>query len=125
MSTTYTIGIVAFDGVLTSEVIGPAEVFSIASKQEWWQGTRVLLVGVEPQAMICTDEGIRIAVDATIADDLDLDVLLIPGGNDIDALLRHEGLNAFIQKRIELTMFFPTPNSTTASSSLKDFPFRT
>jgi transcriptional regulator GlxA family with amidase domain len=40
-----------------------------------------------------------LAVDATIADDLTLDVLLVPGGNDMSHLLKHEELNAFIQKQ--------------------------
>jgi len=95
------IGIIVFDGVLTSEVIGPAEVFGIASKQEWFRDSKVLLIGVEKQATVCTDEGIRLTVDATIADDPYLDVLLVPGGNDMNPLLQHEKLNAFIQKQEE------------------------
>ena len=96
-----TIGIIVFDGVLTSEVIGPAEVFGIASKQEWFKDSKVLLIGVEKQATVCTEEGIRLTVDATIADDPYLDVLLVPGGNDMNPLLQHEKLNAFIQKQEE------------------------
>lgn len=96
-----TIGIIVFDGVLTCEVIGPAEVFAIASKQEWFKGSRVLLIGVEPQPTICTEEGIQLAVNATIADELALDVLLVPGGNDVNHLLHHEKLNRFIQKQEE------------------------
>lgn len=98
MTNAPTIGIVVFDGVLTSEVIGPAEVFAIAGGQAWFQGARVLLVGVEAQSSVRTDEGLRLGVDATIADDLDLDVLLVPGGNDMDPLLQHEPLNAFIRQ---------------------------
>jgi len=95
------IGIIVFDGVLTSEVVGPAEVFGIASKQEWFKDSKVLLIGVEKQATVCTEEGIRLTVDATIADDPYLDVLLVPGGNDMNPLLQHEKLNAFIQKQEE------------------------
>ena len=95
------IGIIVFDGVLNSEVIGPAEVFGIASKQEWFKDSKVLLIGVEKQATVCTDEGIQLTVDATIADDPYLDVLLVPGGNDMNPLLQHEKLNAFIQKQEE------------------------
>lgn len=96
------IGIIVFDGVLTSEVIGPAEVFAIASQQEWFKGTQVLLIGITPQQTIQTEEGIRLSVDMTIADDLVLDVLLVPGGNDMSPLLQHERLNAFI-KQHEMT----------------------
>lgn len=101
MSKAYTIGIIVFDGVLTSEVIGPAEVFAIASQNAELKGTKALLIGVEKQPTIRTEEGIQITVDATIADDLSLDVLIVPGGNDVSHLLAHEKLNAFIQKHEE------------------------
>lgn len=101
MSKAYTVGIIVFDGVLTSEVVGPAEVFAIASQQDWFQGSSVLLIGVEPQPAICTGEGIRLTVDATIADDLSLDVLLVPGGSDMDHLLQDNELNYFIRKQEE------------------------
>ena len=99
MSRAYTIGIIAFDGVLTGEIIGFAEVFGSASQRAELEGTKVLLIGVEPQPTIRTEEGIRLSVDATIADDLALDVLLVPGGNDVSDLLKHEGLNAFIRQQ--------------------------
>lgn len=101
MTKAQTIGIIVFDGVLTSEVVGPAEVFGMASKQTWFAGAKVLLIGVEKQATIRTEEGIQLSVDATIDDDLRLDVLLVPGGNDMRHLLQHEGLNRFIQHQEE------------------------
>lgn len=101
MSKAYTIGIIVFDGVLTCEVIGPAEVFAIASQRNGLEGTNVLLIGIDERPTICTEEGIRLTVDATIADDLTLDVLLVPGGNDMSHLLQHEDLNAFIQQQEE------------------------
>lgn len=97
MSGTKTIGIIVFDGVLTSEVIGPAEVFAMASKQAWFKDAQVLLIGIESQPTIRTEEGIQLTVDATIADELALDVLLVPGASDVTHLLQHEKLNAFIQ----------------------------
>jgi transcriptional regulator GlxA family with amidase domain len=96
MSKTTTVGIIVFDGVLTSEVIGPAEVFATANGQQGFNA-KVLLIGVESQPTVRTEEGIQLTVDATIADDLTLDVLLVPGGNDVSHLLAHEQLNAFIQ----------------------------
>lgn len=96
-----TIGIIVFDGVLTSEVIGPAEVFGIASQQDWFKPAKVLLIGIEQKPIIQTEEGIRLSIDVTIDDDLTLDVLLVPGGNDMSSLLQHEKLIAFIQKQQE------------------------
>src|SRR4030095_6873765 len=73
MSKAYTIGIIVFDGVLTAEVIGPAEVFGIANQRDDFRGAKVLLIGIENQPTIRTEEGIQLTVDATIADDLALD----------------------------------------------------
>lgn len=98
MSTAPTIGIIVFDGVLSSEVIGPAEVFASANKRGYFHGAQVLLIGIEPQMTIRTEEGLRLAVDATIADDLVLDILLVPGASDIDPLLQNQRLHAFIQR---------------------------
>ncbi len=105
MNKGYTIGIVVFDGVLTAEVIGPAEVFAIASKQDWFKGAKVLLIGVDSQPTIHTEEGIQLGVNATIADELELDVLLVPGGNDMSQLLQYEELNTFIQKQEEIAQW--------------------
>lgn len=99
MAKPLTIGIIVFDGVLTGELMGAAEVFALASTKAGFKGgANIILIGVEPQPNIRTEEGIRIAVDATIADDLALDVLFVPGGNDVDPLLAHAALNAFIRK---------------------------
>jgi transcriptional regulator GlxA family with amidase domain len=97
----YTIGIIVFDGVLTAEVVGFAEVFGIASKQKWFNDAKVLLVGIDDRPMIVTEEGLQLAVSATINDDLALDVLLVPGGNNMSPLLANERLNDFIRKQEE------------------------
>ena len=97
----YTIGIIVFDGVLTAEVAGPAEVFGMASKQDWFKETKVLLIGVDDRPIIVTEEGFQLAVNVTINDDLALDVLLVPGGNDMSPLLENEPLNNFIRKQEE------------------------
>jgi len=94
-----TIGIIVFDGVLTSEVTGPVEVFVSASHHEWFKDSRVLLIGVEPTPTIRTEEGLTLGVDCTIADEVVLDVLIVPGANDVDALIEHVGLNHFIRQQ--------------------------
>ena len=95
-----TVGIIVFDGVLSSEVIGPAEVFAIGMQRGYLSGA-VKLIGVESQPTIRTAEGIVMAVDATIADGIDADVLIVPGGDDVSHLQAHKGLNAYIQKHQE------------------------
>ena len=97
----YKIGIIVFDGVLTSEVVGPAEVFAIAGQHEWFQGSGVQLIGIDQSPTIRTEEGLRLMVDATISDELALDVLFVPGGNDMGHLLQNEELNRFIRNQEE------------------------
>ncbi|MFN8530130.1 MAG: DJ-1/PfpI family protein [Anaerolineae bacterium] len=100
MSTRFTIGIIVFDGVLISEVVGPAEVFASAGSHGDFAGADVLLIGVEPGSYVRTEEGVRLAVDTTIADDhRPLDVLLVPGGNEVSHLIEHPALNAYIQRQ--------------------------
>lgn len=93
-----TIGIIIFDGVLTSEVIGPAEVFGIAGEHEWFAGWQVKMIGVEDKAWITTAEGITVQADCTIYDPVTLDVLLVAGGSGMEALINNADLNAFIRR---------------------------
>jgi transcriptional regulator GlxA family with amidase domain len=93
-----TIGIISFDGVLTSEVIGPAETFRIACERDWFADWQVKLIGVEDKPITTTDEGIKIQVDCTIHDPITLDVLIVPGAFDMDGLIENVELKAFIQR---------------------------
>lgn len=99
--TTKKIGIIVFDNVLTSEVIAPAELFGIARQQSWFAEWEVLLIGVEPKSTVTTAEGITLCVDATIADGVTLDVLLVPGAYEMDHLLHNNKLNAYIREQEE------------------------
>lgn len=101
MTKARTIGIVVFDGVRICEVAAPAEVFALARKRTEFEGSEVLLIGVEDQPTITTTEGLEIRVDCTIQAPVQLDVLIIPGAYDVDPLLQHAPLNAFIQRQAE------------------------
>lgn len=105
MTAKHTIGIVIFDGVLTSEVIAPAEVFGIAVEQAWFNEWRVVMIGVEQKPMIISQEGIKIGVDCTIHDEPTLDVLIVPGGYDMESLFNNTTLDAFIKKHEEIAQW--------------------
>ncbi len=68
-------------------------------------GGNVRLIGVKPRPTICTEGGLELTVDATIADSLSLDVLLVPGDNDMTHLLQHDQLNHFIQSQAETAVW--------------------
>lgn len=92
------IGIIVFDDARTSEITAPVEVFGLARQRAWFEGATIQLIGITAQTSIRTAEGLNVQVDATINDDLQLDVLIVPGAYDVDPLLENQALNAFIQK---------------------------
>lgn len=98
MSRTKRIGIIVFDGVLTSEITAPAEVFGIAVEQDWFNDWSVQLVSVNRQDCITTEEGLKIIPDSSINDEMWLDVLIVPGGYDMQALIDNQPLNDFIKR---------------------------
>jgi transcriptional regulator GlxA family with amidase domain len=92
-----TIGILVYDGVLTSDITAPIEVFGAATKKAWFSDYKVVLIAVNKQTSITTEEGLRINVDHSIADNLKLDVLLVPSSYSMGPLLSNKKLIAFIQ----------------------------
>lgn len=101
MTSKRTIGIIAFDGVLTSEIIAPAEVFGIARKESWFADWEVLMIGVEDQPTVTTAEGITLGVACTIANAPELNVLIVPGAHSMNTLFTNEALNQFIKSHEE------------------------
>jgi len=95
------IGILVFDGVLTSDVTAPIEVFGIASKQSWFSDYKTLVINVGKDKSVTTEEGIRLLVDATLQDQPSVDVLLMPSSYDMEPLIENQDLISYIQKTAE------------------------
>jgi transcriptional regulator GlxA family with amidase domain len=95
---TSTIGILVFDGFLTSDVTAPLEVFGAAGRRAGPSSYKVLLVSASRKTAVVSEEGLRIVADRTIYDDLDLDVLLVPSSHAMDEILGNRDLVAFIGK---------------------------
>lgn len=95
------IGILVYEGVLTSDVTAPLEVFGIASRESWFSDYEVITIGIEDNTTITTEEGLRLGVDTWIGDSLktsELDILLVPSRYEMKSLLNNEQLIAFIAK---------------------------
>lgn len=92
-----TIGIIVFDGVLTSDITAPAEVFGVATKQSWFTDYEVKMININPQVTITTEEGITIKTDASIQDPLELSALLVPSSYSMKPLLKNKALIEFIK----------------------------
>ena len=52
------IGIIVFDGVLTSDITAPIEVFGIASRKSWFSDYETITINVGSQDTITTEEGL-------------------------------------------------------------------
>jgi transcriptional regulator GlxA family with amidase domain len=95
------IGILVFDGFLTSDVTAPIEVFGAATKKSWFSSYEVVIISASKNKSIRSEEGLSIIADQTIYDDLTLDVLLVPSAYEMDEFLKDKNLINFIEKQGE------------------------
>ncbi len=92
-----TIGILVFDGFLTSDVAAPIEVFGAASKKSWFSSYKVVLISATKNKNITSEEGLKVVADKTIYDNLALDVLVAPSAYDMAPSLKNTDLIKFIR----------------------------
>jgi len=95
------IGILVFDGVLSSDVTAPAEVFGVASNQAWFDDYDVVFIGVEAQPTVTTEEGLVLNIDHDIGNAPALDALIVPSRYSMKPLLENAELTAFIRSQGE------------------------
>jgi len=93
------IGILVFDGFLTSDVTAPIEVFGAATKKAWFSSYEVVVISATKNKEVLSEEGLKIIADKTIYDDLKLDVLIVPSAYEMDGLLKNKELIEYIRKQ--------------------------
>lgn len=93
------IGILVFDGFLTSDVTAPIEVFGAATKKPSFSSYEIVVVSATKSQTVVSEEGLKIVADKSIYDDLVLDVLLVPSAYDMSDLLSDDRLVKFIEKQ--------------------------
>lgn len=98
-ATTSKIGILVFDGFLTSDVTAPIEVFGAAIKKPWFSSYQVTVISATRKKEILSEEGLRIIADKTIYDDLKLEVLIVPSAYKMDGFLKNLDIIDFIKKQ--------------------------
>ena len=91
------IGILVYDGVLTSDVTAPLEVFGVASRLSWFSNYKPVTISVTKQHTITTEEGLKIGVDSWIGDAPELDALILTSSYDMDPLIEDPRLISFIK----------------------------
>jgi len=97
------IGILVFDGFLTSDVTAPIEVFGAATKKSWFSSYEVVVISATKNKKIRSEEGLRIIADKTIYDDIKLDVLLVPSAYEMDEFLNNSDLINYIKNQNKST----------------------
>jgi transcriptional regulator GlxA family with amidase domain len=95
------IGIIVYDGFLTSDVTAPIEVFGAASKQAWFSSYDVVLISATNEKTVKSEEGLTITANTTIAEAGELDVLIVPSAYDMKPTLSNNKLISFISKQNE------------------------
>jgi len=94
-----TIGILVFDGVLTSDVTAPIEVFGAASKKAWFSNYEVVVISATRNKSVTSEEGLRMVADKTIYDDVDLNVLIVPSAYEMKPFINNKDLINYIKKQ--------------------------
>ncbi len=92
------IGILVFDGFLTSDVTAPIEVFGAATKKAWFSSYDVVVISTTKNKTVVSEEGLKIIADNSIYDDLKLDVLIVPSAYEMDIHLNNKELISYIKK---------------------------
>ncbi len=93
------IGILVFDGFLTSDVTAPVEVFGAATKKSWFSSYDVVVISVTKEKNVRSEEGLKVVADYTIYDDISLDVLLVPSAYAMDPFLKNKDLIRYIERQ--------------------------
>jgi transcriptional regulator GlxA family with amidase domain len=93
------IGIIVFDGFLTSDVTAPIEVFGAATKKAWFSSYEVVVISATKEKGVTSEEGLKITADKTIYDDLNLDVLVVPSAYEMDSFIKNKDLIQYIKKQ--------------------------
>jgi cyclohexyl-isocyanide hydratase len=91
-------GLLVFPHVQQLDLTGPYEVFAS------WPGARVLLVA-KTLELVTSSTGLVLKPDASFADCPQLDVLCVPGGVGINALMADEAALAFLRRQAEGARF--------------------
>lgn len=93
------IGVMLFDGVLTSDVVAPMEVFGVAIENEIIEGYE--LVTIAPEAgTVKTHEGVTITADYGVSDAPDVDVVIVGSRYDMDPVLDNEAFMNYVSEQV-------------------------
>ncbi|WP_198140891.1 DJ-1/PfpI family protein [Nitrosospira sp. NpAV] len=93
------VAVIVYDGVLTSDITAPLEVFGNAAKKPWLQKINVETVAADGDLDILTEEGIKLKADRLLAEAPSYDVIIVPSRYDMDTVLGNRALIDFIRNQ--------------------------
>lgn len=93
------VAVIVFDGVLTSDITAPLEVFGNAAKKPWLQKINVETVAADDDLDILTEEGLKLKADRLLAEASSYDVIIVPSRYDMDTVLGNRALIDFIRNQ--------------------------
>ncbi len=96
--TTIEIGLLVFPRVQQLDLTGPYEVFAS------WPEARVRLIGKSRES-VASSTGLRLTPTTTYADCPQLDVICVPGGAGVNALMRDERTLSFVRAQAKGARF--------------------
>ena len=91
------IGILVFDGVLTSDITAPLEVFGVASRKSWFNEYKTVVISVENRSSITTEEGLKLKTDSWIGANPEVDVLIVPSSYTMKPLINNKTLIDYLR----------------------------
>ena len=91
------VAVIVYDGVLTSDITAPLEVFGNAARKPWLQKINVEAVAADGDLDIVTEEGIKLKADRLLAEAPRYDAVIVPSRYGMDAVLGNQALIEFIR----------------------------
>lgn len=93
------VAVVLFDGVLSSDVTAPLEVFGAAAKKPWLPRISVTAISAGDALEVTTNEGLRLTADVLLRDAGDYDAVILPSRYGMNAVLGDAALIDFIRRQ--------------------------
>ena len=91
------VAVIVYDGVLTSDITAPLEVFGNAARKPWLHKINVEAVAADGDLDILTEEGIKLKADRLLAEAPRYDAVIVPSRYGMDAVLGNRALIDFIR----------------------------
>lgn len=91
------VAVIVYDGVLTSDIAAPLEVFGNAAGKPWLHRIKVEAVAADGDLDIVTEEGLKLKADRLLGEGRRYDAVIVPSRYRMDAVLGNRALIDFIR----------------------------